>query len=145
MIERTYAMLKPDGVRKQLLDEVICRFENAGLSVDHVKEMRLDEEIVKQHYAHLLDKPFYPTLESFMLSGPVIAMIVEGENAVSKVRELMGATDSKDALPGTIRGDYGDKTCCTYNIIHGSDSARNAEIEIARFYPELEKKKVLIK
>ncbi len=145
MIERTYAMLKPDGVRKQLLDEVIGRFENAGLSVSHVKEMQLDEAIVKQHYAHLLDKPFYPTLESFMLSGPVIAMIVEGENAVSKVRELMGATDSKDALPGTIRGDYGDKTCCTYNIIHGSDSVENAEIEINRFYPELEKKKVLKK
>ncbi len=142
-MERTYAMLKPDGVRKQLLDEVIRRFENAELSVSHVKEMQLDEEIVKKHYAHLLDKPFYPTLESFMLSGPVIAMIVEGENAVSKVRELMGATDSKDALPGTIRGDYGDKTCCTYNIIHGSDSVENAEIEIHRFYPELEKKKSL--
>ena len=145
MEERTYAMLKPDGVRKQLLDEVIKRFENADLKVSHVKEMVLDEEIVKQHYAHLLDKPFYPTLESFMLSGPAIAMIVEGDNAVSKVRELMGATDSKEALPGTIRGDYGDKTCCTYNIIHGSDSVHNAEVEIHRFYPELTKEKQKIR
>ena len=107
--------------------------------------MYLDEEIIREHYAHLVDKPFYPTLELFMMSGPVMAMIVEGENAVSRVRSLMGATDSKDALPGTIRGDYGDKTCCTYNIIHGSDSLENAEIEINRFYPELKKNKVLKK
>ena len=140
MIERTYVMLKPDGVRKQLLDEIIHRIENIGLSVSNVKEMYLDEEIIREHYAHLVDKPFYPTLELFMMSGPVMAMIVEGENAVSRVRSLMGATDSKDALPGTIRGDYGDKPCCTYNIIHGSDSLENAEIEINRFYPELKKK-----
>ncbi len=145
MIERTYVMLKPDGVRKQLLDEIIHRIENIGLSVSNVKEMYLDEEIIREHYAHLVDKPFYPTLELFMMSGPVMAMIVEGENAVSRVRSLMGATDSKDALPGTIRGDYGDKTCCTYNIIHGSDSLENAEIEINRFYPELKKNKVLKK
>ena len=145
MIERTYVMLKPDGVRKQLLDEIIHRIENIGLSVSNVKEMYLDEEIIREHYAHLVDKPFYPTLELFMMSGPVMAMIVEGENAVSRVRNLMGATDSKDALPGTIRGDYGDKICCTYNIIHGSDSLENAEIEINRFYPELKKNKVLKK
>lgn len=145
MIERTYVMLKPDGVRKQLLDEIIHRIENIGLSVSNVKEMYLNEEIIREHYAHLVDKPFYPTLELFMMSGPVMAMIVEGENAVSRVRSLMGATDSKNALPGTIRGDYGDKTCCTYNIIHGSDSLENAEIEINRFYPELKKNKVLKK
>ncbi|GEM_PF-206196 len=141
MKERTYAMLKPDGVKKGLLKEVIRRFEEAGLTVSHIKEMELDAGIVKQHYAHLVGKPFYPTLEAFMLSGPVVAMIVEGESAVSKVRELMGATDSKNALPGTIRGDFGDKTCCTYNIIHGSDSLENAEIEIDRFYPELQLKR----
>lgn len=87
----------------------------------------------------MLDKPFYPTLEEYMLSGPVIAMIVEGENAVQKVRILMGTINSKDTLPGTIRGDFGDKTCCTYNVIHGSDSVENAIIEINRFYPELKK------
>lgn len=145
MKERTYAMLKPDGVKKQLLEEVIHRFENADLEVSNIKEMMLEKDLIKEHYAHLLDKPFYPVLEEFMLSGPVIAMIVEGADAVSKVRTLMGATDSKEALPGTIRGDYGDKTCCTYNIIHGSDSVENAEIEIARFYPELTKTKKLVK
>ena len=145
MKEYTYAMLKPDGVKKNLLPEVIKRFNDAGLIVDNVKEMQLTENIIKEHYAHLLDKPFYPTLEEYMLSGPVIAMIVEGENAVKKVRTLMGATNSKDALPGTIRGDFGDKTCCTYNIIHGSDSVHNAEVEIHRFYPELTKEKQKIR
>lgn len=146
MKERTYAMLKPDGVRKELFPEVVKRIEGAGLEVVQSKKMMLDQEIVRQHYAHLLDKPFYPTLEEFMLSGPVIGMIVEGDNAIKKLRDLMGATDSKDALPGTIRGDYGDKTCCTYNIIHGSDSLENAEIEINRFFPELkEKEKTLQK
>ena len=139
MKEYTYVMLKPDGVKKNLLPEVIKRFKEASLIVDNIKEMQLTENIVKEHYAHLLDKPFYPTLEEYMLSGPVIAMIVEGENAVQKVRILMGTTNSKDALPGTIRGDFGDKTCCTYNVIHGSDSVENAIIEINRFYPELKK------
>lgn len=137
MKERTYAMLKPDGVKKNLLTEVINRFKKANLSVTNTKLMKLNESIIKDHYSHLLDKPFYPELENFMLSGPVVAMIVEGEDAVNTVRNLMGATNSKDALPGTIRGDYGDKNCCTYNIIHGSDSLENAEIEINRFYPEL--------
>ena len=139
MKEYTYVMLKPDGVKKNLLPEVIKRFKEASLIVDDIKEMQLTENIVKEHYAHLLDKPFYPTLEEYMLSGPVIAMIVEGENAVQKVRILMGTTNSKDALPGTISGDFGDKTCCTYNVIHGSDSVENAIIEINRFYPELKK------
>lgn len=141
MIEKTYCMLKPDGVKKQLLKEVITRFENSNLTVSNIKHMNLTQEIVKEHYSHLLDKPFYPILEEFMLSGEVIAMIVEGEDAVNKVRTLMGATNSKDALPGTIRGDFGDKTCCTYNIIHGSDSVENANIEIKRFYPELNNNK----
>ena len=139
MKEYTYVMLKPDGVKKNLLPEVIKRFKEASLIVDNIKEMQLTENIVKEHYAHLLDKPFYPTLEEYMLSGPVIAMIVEGENAVQKVRILMGTINSKDTLPGTIRGDFGDKTCCTYNVIHGSDSVENAIIEINRFYPELKK------
>lgn len=147
MKERTYAMLKPDGVKKGLLGEVISRFNNADLAVTQLKTIALSSELVDEHYAHLLDKPFYPTLKEYMLSGPVVAMIVEGDHAVSKVRALMGATNSADALPGTIRGDYGDKECCTYNIIHGSDAVETAEAEIKRFYPELkdEKAKGLIK
>lgn len=145
MKEYTYAMVKPDGVKKQLCGEIIQRIENAGLHVIQMKTMQLDSNIIQEHYAHLLDKPFYPTLEEFMLSGPVVAMIVEGEDAVNRVRSLMGATNSKDALPGTIRGDFGNKTCCTYNIIHGSDSALNAELEIRRFFPELIKENEKVK
>lgn len=148
MRERTYAMLKPDGVKMGLFPEVVERFKNVGLEITHTKEMVLNEEILKEHYAHVADKPFFPELEKYMLSGPVIAMIVEGEDAVNRVRELMGPTNCKEALPGTIRGDYGskdDKTCRTYNVIHGSDSVENAEIEVNRFFPELKKNKTLKK
>lgn len=136
-IEYTYVMLKPDGVQKGLLGEVINRFLQASLTVNYVKEFSMTEEQVCEHYAHLLEKPFFPVLASFMLSGPVISMIVSGSDAILKVRTLMGSTDSKEANPGTIRGDYGDKTCCTYNIIHGSDGKESAIAEIMRFYPEL--------
>lgn len=137
MKESTYVMLKPDGVRKKIFEQVVARFEKAELKVSNIKIMYLFPEIVKEHYIHLIDKPFYPILEEYLLSGPVIAMIVEGDDAIKRVRDLIGATNSKDALPGTIRGDYGDKTNCTYNVIHGSDSAESAANEIARFYPEL--------
>lgn len=148
MRERTYAMLKPDGVKMGLFPEVVERFKNVGLEITHTKKMVLNEEILKEHYAHVADKPFFPELEKYMLSGPVIAMIVEGEDAVNRVRKLMGPTNCKEALPGTIRGDYGskdDKTCRTYNVIHGSDSVENAEIEVNRFFPELKKNKTLKK
>lgn len=133
-IEYTYCMLKPDGVRQNILREVIKRFEKAGLEVSNVKEFMLTEELVREHYAHVVGRDFYPEMERSMLSGPVIAMIVTGPNAVSKVRELMGPTNSKDALPGTIRGDFGNKEICCQNAIHGSDSLENAKIEINRFY-----------
>mgnify|MGYP005776908487 FL=1 len=148
MKERTYVMLKPDGVRKHLLLEVIKRFEQNNLMITNLKEMKLTEELIHEHYAHVSDKPFFPKLEEYMLSGPVIAMIIEGEDAVNRVRKLMGPTNCKEALPGTIRGDYGskdDKTCRTYNVIHGSDSVENAEIEVNRFFPELKKNKTLKK
>ena len=133
-IEYTYCMLKPDGVRQNILDEVIRRFNDAGLEVSDIKEMMLTKELVREHYAHVVDRDFYPEMERQMLSGPVIAMIVIGPNAVSKVRELMGPTNSKNAMPGTIRGDYGNKELCCQNAIHGSDSLENAKIEINRFY-----------
>ena len=97
MRERTYAMLKPDGVKMGLFPEVVERFKNVGLEITHTKEMVLNEEILKEHYAHVADKPFFPELEKYMLSGPVIAMIVEGEDAVNRVRELMGPTNCKEA------------------------------------------------
>lgn len=148
MKERTYVMLKPDGVRKHLLLEVIKRFEQNNLMITNLKEMKLTEELIHEHYAHVSDKPIFPKLEEYMLSGPVIAMIIEGEDAVNRVRKLMGPTNCKEALPGTIRGDYGnkdDENCRTYNVIHGSDSVENAEIEVNRFFPELKEKNKSLK
>lgn len=135
-MENTLVIIKPDGVRKNVIFEVLKRFTDAKLQVSNVKVMQLDEELVNEHYSHLLTKPFYPEILNFMLSGPVVVMIVSGENAVLKVRSLVGATDSKKALPGTIRGDFGNKEIMCENIIHASDSVENANIEINRFYKD---------
>lgn len=131
-MERTYIMLKPDCVRRGLMGEVIGRIERKGFVITRAEMMQLDEAILREHYAHLLDKPFFPELVEYMTSGPVLAMVVEGENAVRGMRILMGATKYEDAAAGTIRGDLATST--TENIIHGSDSPENAEIEIARFF-----------
>ncbi len=133
-MEYTYCMIKPDGVKKEIFGEVVHRFRNHELNLVKVEVMNLNKEILREHYSHIVDRDFYPKLEEAMLSGPVIAMLVKGENAVARTRELIGATNSKDALPGTIRGDYGDKEKCHLNVIHGSDSVENAKIEIARFF-----------
>lgn len=130
--ERTYVMLKPDCLKRGLIGEVISRIEKKGYKISDIKLMNLNEEVLREHYAHLVDKPFFPEIVSYMVSGPVIGMIVEGENAVKGVRVLMGATNFEDALAGTIRGDYAFNT--GENIIHGSDSVENAKIEINRFF-----------
>lgn len=132
MEENTLVILKPDGVKKNLLNVVIKRFYDEGLIVFDIEKMNLNQELVREHYAHLLTRDFYPELEEFMLSGPVFVMIVNGENAIQRVREIVGATDSRKALPNTIRGMYGIDAC--RNIIHASDSNENALIEINRFY-----------
>ena len=129
-VEHTFVMIKPDGVEKGIFDDVIARFEKANLRVSNIKTMKLSEEIIKEHYAHILDKPFFPEVKEYMLSGNVIAMIVKGEDAVLRVREIIGPT--KGAQPGTVRGDYG--TNLTMNAIHASDSVETADEEIARFY-----------
>lgn len=131
-MERTYIMLKPDCVRRGLMGEVIGRIERKGFVITRAEMMQLDEAILREHYAHLLDKPFFPELVEYMTSGPVLAMVVEGENAVRGMRILMGATKYEEAAAGTIRGDLATST--TENIIHGSDSPENAEIEIVRFF-----------
>ncbi len=131
-IERTYAMLKPDCIKRGLIGEVIARIESKGYRIADAKMMNLDEAILREHYAHLTDKPFFPSIVSYMMSGPVLGMIVEGENAVLGLRILMGATKFEEAAAGTIRGDYASST--SENIIHGSDSPENAEIEINRFF-----------
>nr|WP_274947669.1 nucleoside-diphosphate kinase [Mogibacterium diversum] len=131
-MEKTYIMLKPDCVKRGLMGEVISRIERKGYKIVDAKMMNLDEAILKEHYAHLADKPFFPEIVSFMTSGPVLGMIVEGENAVQGMRIIMGATKFEEATAGTIRGDFAHST--SENLIHGSDSLENAEIEIKRFF-----------
>ena len=130
--ERTYIMLKPDCIKRGLMGEVISRIEKKGYRITNAKMLNLDEKILREHYAHIADKPFFPEIVSYMTSGPVLAMIVEGENAVKGMRILMGATKFEEATAGTIRGDYA--FCTTENLIHGSDSVENAENEINRFF-----------
>ena len=131
-IEKTYIMLKPDCIKRGLMGEVISRIEKKGYKITDAKMLNLDEKILREHQAHIADKPFFQEIVSYMTSGPVLAMIVEGENAVKGMRILMGATKFEEATAGTIRGDYA--FCTSENIIHGSDSIENARIEIKRFF-----------
>jgi len=131
-VERTFIMLKPDCIERGLIGAVISRIENKGYRIADLRMSSLKEPLIREHYAHLTDRPFFPELLDYMTSGPVICMVVEGDNAVKGMRILMGATKFEDAAAGTIRGDYA--FCTTKNIIHGSDSAESAEIEIKRFF-----------
>jgi len=131
-IEKTYIMLKPDCIKRKLMGRVIARIEDKGYDIVDAKMMNLDEAILKEHYSHLADKPFFSEIVEFMTSGPVLGMIVQGENAVKGMRNLMGPTQFEEAIAGSIRGDYAFST--GENIIHGSDSPENAEIEIKRFF-----------
>ena len=131
-MERTYIMLKPDALKRGVAGEIISRIERKGYKIVEAKTMQLGEAVLKEHYAHIADKPFLPELVDYMTSGPVLAMIVEGPDVVLGMRILMGATKFEEAVPGTIRGDFA--FCTTENLIHGSDSVENAEIEIKRFF-----------
>lgn len=131
-VERTYIMLKPDCVKRGLAGEVISRIERKGYRLADAKMMRLGEDILRVHYAHMVSKPFFPEIVDYMTSGPVLGLIVEGENAVAGTRALMGATEFEDMAAGTIRGDFA--YCVRFNLIHGSDSVENAGIEIKRFF-----------
>ncbi|MDX8417968.1 MAG: nucleoside-diphosphate kinase [Absicoccus sp.] len=130
--ERTYVMLKPDALQRGLVGEILGRIEAKGYHLVQAKTMMLDEPILREHYAHIADKPFFPETVAYMTSGPVLAMIWEGENAIAGIRQLMGATKFEQAQAGTIRGDLASST--TYNLIHGSDGPETAEIEIKRFF-----------
>ena len=133
-IQTTFIMLKPDALKRGLTGEIISRIERKGYRITDIKMMNLSKELLAEHYAHIKNESFYPRLESYMMSGPVIAMKITGERAVAGMRQIMGATKFEDALAGTIRGDYA--TDNTYNLIHGSDSPENAAIEIKRFFGE---------
>jgi len=135
-MERTLAIVKPDGVRKGLIGEVIRRFEAEGLKVVALKMLQMSKEEAEGFYAVHRGKPFYEGLTRFMSSGPVVAMVLEGEGAIERVRGIMGATDPQKAAPGTIRRLYADNV--QENIVHGSDSPESAAFEIPYFFSAIE-------
>jgi nucleoside-diphosphate kinase len=129
---RTLVILKPDCMQKRLAGEILRRFEQAGFSVVGCRMARLASSVLREHYAHVASKPFYPEIEAFMQSSPVIIAALEGDNVVARVRELLGPTDSRKAPKGTIRGDFG--TDMMRNMVHASDSDENAQAELKRFF-----------
>ena len=131
-IERTYAMVKPDGVKRGLVGEVIRRLEQKGFRIVGMKLMQIPRETAERHYGEHQGKPFFEGLVSFITSGPVVAMVVEGENAIGEWRKMMGATNPKDAALGTIRGDFA--STIDENVAHGSDAPETAEREIQIFF-----------
>lgn len=134
-MEETLIILKPDCMEKRAAGEVISRFERAGFDILAAKIMQLDGPILREHYAHVADKPFFPEIEEFMSSRPVMPMILAGEDVIARVRDLLGPTNSKEAAPGTIRGDLG--TDMMRNMVHASDGPETAAAEKKRFFPEL--------
>lgn len=128
----TFSMIKPDGVRKNLIGEVIRRYEAVGLKVTGLRLEQLTRPKAEELYAIHRERPFFGELVDFVISGPVVLMKIEGENAILKVRELMGDTDPKNAAPGTIRGDYAEEI--SENLVHGSDSPESAGYELGIFF-----------
>ncbi|MCX7921787.1 MAG: nucleoside-diphosphate kinase [Clostridia bacterium] len=135
-MERTLVILKPDAVRRKLIGEIVGRFEKKNFDIAHLKVMNISAEVAETHYAHVKHLPFFGTMIEFITSGPVVAMIIEGNKVIQSVRSMIGKTSSFEALPGTIRGDYGSHDF--ENLIHASDSTESAEEEIKRFFPELD-------
>ena len=131
-MEQTLVIIKPAAVHRGLIGEVITRVERKGLFIIGMKMMQLDEQILREHYAHLVNKPFFPDLLKSMMATPVIVMCIEGKDAIEVVRLMTGATNGRKAQPGTIRGDF--SMSGQENIVHASDSAENAKIELNRFF-----------
>ena len=129
---KTFFMIKPDGVQRNLVGEIISRVEAKGFSITKIKMMTITKELAEQHYGEHKDKPFFNDLVSFITSGPVVAMQVEGENVVLQIRNLMGATNPSESTPGSIRGDLA--TELDKNVVHGSDSDESAERELSLFF-----------
>lgn len=136
MIQRTFVMIKPDGVERRLVGEIIGRFERRGLRLVGMKLQTVSQDLAERHYAVHKDKPFFGELVDFITSGPVVAMVWEGEDAVRLVRTMMGALKPEEALPGTIRGDF--TTSIQTNLVHGSDSPETADTEVALWFAESE-------
>src|SRR4030066_1525388 len=131
-IERSLIIVKPDGVKKKVIGEIISRFEKEDLNIEKLKMLQKDRELAYKHYQDHKDKSFFDILIEYITSGPVVAMVISGKNAIIRVRELMGPTDPRKAKIGTIRGDLGDDI--TVNVVHGSDSRENARREIELFF-----------
>lgn len=131
-MEQTLVILKPSAIERGLAGEVISRIQKKGLIITGMKMMQLDEAILREHYAHLVDRPFFPLIVASMTASPVICMVLKGVDAVAVFRQMTGATNGRKAAPGTLRGDF----CMSgqANIVHASDSVENARIEIARFF-----------
>lgn len=135
-MEKTFAMIKPDAVQRGLAGAIISRYEAKGLRIAAMKIMQVTDELARQHYAEHVNKPFFPGLLSYITSGPVVALVLEGKNAVAEVRKLNGATNPLEAACGTIRGDFAQEV--GRNVVHGSDSVESAAREIAIYFDEKE-------
>ncbi|HEU4460234.1 MAG TPA: nucleoside-diphosphate kinase [Methylibium sp.] len=134
-LERTLSIIKPDAVAKNVIGQIYARFESAGLKVVAARMLHLSRGEAEQFYGVHKGRPFFEDLVKFMISGPVMVQALEGENAIARHRELMGATDPKKAAPGTIRADFADSIDA--NAVHGSDAAETAAVEIAFFFPQM--------
>jgi len=135
-METTLVLLKPDAVQRGLIGQIISRFENKGLKIVWMKMMILSDAIVSEHYDFLSSKPFFPSIKAYMTSWPVVAIAISGKNAIKTVRNLTGATNPVEALPGSIRGDFA--LTIDANIIHASDSEETAKVELKRFFKDEE-------
>ncbi len=131
-MERTLVILKPDAVRRKLIGEIISRFEKRGLNITNLRMLTITEEKAREHYYHVREESFFEDMMRFITSGPVVSMIIEGENVIKIVRSMLGSLKTYNSPPGTIRGDYGYHEF--ENLIHASDSVESAEIEIKRFF-----------
>lgn len=132
MSETTLILLKPDCVEKAHCGDVIQRLERQRFKIRGVKMLKLTDALLMEHYAHIASRPFFPEVQAFMQRTPVVALAIEGEDVVARVRDLLGPTNSKDAAPGTIRGDFG--VDMMINVVHASDSVENAKVELNRFF-----------
>lgn len=133
-METTLVLIKPDAVRRNLIGEIVGRFEKKNLTIRAMKLMRMSSDLADKHYAEHIEKPFYPELKAFMTGGPLVALAVAGPDAINLVRKMMGATKPADAAPGTIRGDFA--LVVTENLVHGSDAPESAERELALWFTE---------
>ncbi|BCU77429.1 nucleoside-diphosphate kinase [Luteolibacter sp. LG18] len=137
-LETTLILFKPDAVEKKIVGTVLSRFEKEGFRIRGLKVLALSDEILAEHYSHIADKPFFPSVREFMQEAPVVALALEGEDVIARVRDLLGPTDSTQAAAGTIRGDFGfkDSDAKMRNVCHASDSVEAAEAELKRFFNE---------